>query len=116
MIIYSIILFFISCLILNLIGHIIGLVSDSQTSSQSISSIFVFPFIFFAQAFLFSSIFPEYIGNVSQFLPIYPLADGMRKILFYPISISDYALVIMISLIWVTVTFSICYILENWRR
>lgn len=111
----SVLLFFITSLVFNLIGHIIGKFSDTQTSSQSISSMFVFPFIFFAQAYLFSSFFPEYIRMISRFLPIYPLVDGMRKLLFYPISIVDYGIIILISLIWLGFTFSICFILENRR-
>ncbi|MFO7791504.1 MAG: ABC transporter permease [Candidatus Saliniplasma sp.] len=111
----SIVIFLTSGLIFTLIGHLVGKFSDVQTSSQSISSMVVFPILFFTQAFLFSSLFPEYITKITQYLPTFPLAEGMKKLYFAPSSPTEYLLLLLISFIWIIAMTVLCYIFENRR-
>jgi len=113
--ILSIVLFITSSFIFNMIGHIIGKVSDVQTSSQSISSMFVFPILFFTQAYLFSWLFPDYVTKITQYLPTYPLVDGMRKLYFYSPSAIEYLLLLFINSIWVIGLIAIIYFLGDRR-
>ncbi len=113
---YSIILFLISSFTFNLIGHIIGKNSDIQTSSQSISSMVVFPILFFTQAYLFSWLFPNYIIQVTQFLPTFPLVQGMKDLYFSSPTLTGYFLLIFINSIWVIGLLTIIYFQENRRN
>ncbi|MBS3781565.1 MAG: ABC transporter permease [Candidatus Thermoplasmatota archaeon] len=98
---------FISSLIFSYMGCCIGKLSSDRASTQGLSSMMVFPLIFFSQAYLFSMMFPEYVIIISRMLPIYPAADMMKQLLFYSPSISYYGFKIGQSFVWLVVVFII---------
>ncbi len=91
---------FLSSLIFSYIGCCIGKLSSDRASTQGLSSMMVFPLIFFSQAYLFSMMFPNYVTAISTWLPIYPVADMMKQLLFYSPSLAYYGMKIGQSLLW----------------
>lgn len=98
---------FLSSLIFSYLGCSIGKISSDRASTQGLSSMVIFPLIFFSQAYIFSILFPDYIIAISRWLPIYPAAEIMKRSLFYSIHASHYFLMIGHSLIWLLVAFVI---------
>ena len=111
----SIILFIFTSFILTSIGHTVGKTSDVQTSSNSTSSMIVFPLLFFNTAFLLSSIFPEDVTRIGRYLPTFPLAQGMKQLYFYQTPWSDIVFLLLASSFWLIVSFMMCYLLEKSR-
>jgi len=98
---------FLSSLIFSYIGCCIGKLSSDRASTQGLSSMMVFPLVFFSQAYLFSMMFPDYVTAISRWLPIYPAADMTKQLLFYSPSLSYYGVKIGQSLIWLIAVFVI---------
>jgi len=98
-----ILILFISSLIFSYIGCCIGKFSSDRASTQGLSSMMVFPLIFFSQAYLFSMMFPDYVITISRWLPIYPAADLMKQLLFFSPSLSHFGVKIAQSLLWLLV-------------
>ncbi len=91
---------FLSSLVFSYIGCCIGKLSSDRASTQGLSSMMVFPLVFFSQAYIFSMMFPDYVTAISRWLPIYPAADMMKQLIFYSPSLVDYGVKIGQSLLW----------------
>jgi len=98
---------FISSLVFSYLGCCIGKFSSDRASTQGLSSMMVFPLVFFSQAYLFSMMFPDYVTAISRWLPIYPVADMMKQLLFYSPSLTYYGVKIGQSLLWLIFVFII---------
>ena len=98
---------FLSSLIFSYLGCCIGKFSSDRASTQGLSSMMVFPLVFFSQAYLFSMMFPDYVTAISRWLPIYPAADMTKQLLFYSPSLTYYGVKVGQSLLWLIFAFII---------
>ncbi len=101
----------ISSLTFSYIGCLIGWISSKQDSAQGLSSMLIFPLIFFSHGYLFSTIFPDYVVKISKWLPIYPHVDILKKLLFYSPSAMDVIWNLGHSLVWLLGVLSIAILL-----
>ncbi len=93
-------LIFSSSLLFSYMGNCIGKLSSDRAATQGLSSMVVFPLVFFSQAYLFSTMFPDYVILISKFLPIYPAADVFKNLLISSPSISYVGIRLGQSFIW----------------
>ncbi|MBS3789996.1 MAG: ABC transporter permease [Candidatus Thermoplasmatota archaeon] len=103
----------ISSLTFSFIGSLIGRIASDRISSQGLSSMTIFPLIFFTQAYFFHWLFPSYVQKISRVLPIYPAVEMLKRLLFYSSSISYYGMEILRSLIWLAVMLAVFWFLHR---
>ncbi len=106
-------LIFLSALIFSYIAQILGRFSSNTISAQAFSSMVLFPLAFFSEAYMFHYLFPEYIKEVSKYLPVGPIVEGLKNLLFMDISTADAAMIIIKSILWLGLFFLIFVLLER---
>lgn len=99
----SVSLIFLSSLTFSFIGYQIGRISTKQSSAQGLSSMVMFPLLFFSEAFLFHQYFPEYVRDITLLLPTGPLMNGLKKLLFFQPSSGDLIGFLLKGMIWLAI-------------
>lgn len=62
------------------LGLMVGAWAKNENQSAPLSNLVAFPMMFLSGAFFPSFLFPEWLKNISQFIPMTPVVDGMRLI------------------------------------
>lgn len=106
-------LIFISAIIFCFIGQIIGKFSTGQLSAQGLSSMVLFPMIFFSEAYLFSNLFSKVINDVYTLLPIGPTVKGLNALLFLDFQILEIINLFGQSIIWFIIFITIIFFSED---
>lgn len=99
----SVLLIILTSFIACFIGYNIGRVSSTQSSAQGLSSMFMFPLLFFSEAFLFHQYFPGYVKEVALMLPTGPMMVGLKKLLYFQPSTADLGGFLWGAVIWLGV-------------
>lgn len=63
------------------IGLLVGSWAKNERQSAPLSNLVSFPMMFLSGAFIPSFLFPEWLKNASQFIPMTPVVDGLRLIM-----------------------------------
>lgn len=97
------------------IGLAIGGWAKNERQAAPLSNIIVFPMLFLSGTFFPRFLMPEWLQNVSQFLPLTPVIDGIRLIATEGKTLIEVAPQVGLLSIWAVVIYFIAFRIFRWE-
>ncbi len=97
------------------IGLAIGGWAKNERQAAPLSNIVVFPMMFLSGTFFPRFLMPEWLQNVSAFLPLTPVIDGLRYIINEGYSMVQLAPQLSLMAIWTVVIYFIAFRVFRWE-
>ena len=110
-----VLLSFILLLILMGVGLIFSSIVKSDSSIPLVINIFAFPQMLLGGTFFPLSVFPKWLQNCCQILPLTHFKIAMRKISFSGSSLIDCWPQIGVLFIWMAIVYAIVYKVFKWE-
>ena len=97
------------------IGLAIGGWAKNENQAAPLSNIVVFPMIFLSGTFFPRFLMPQWLQNVSTFLPLTPVIDGLRLIATEGKHLTALGPQLGLMAIWIVVIYSIAFRVFRWE-
>lgn len=97
------------------IGLAIGGWAKNQQQAAPLSNIVTFPMIFLSGTFFPRFLMPQWLQNVSTFIPLTPAIDGLRLIATEGKHLTDLGPQLGLMAIWIVVIYSIAFRVFRWE-
>ncbi len=97
------------------VGFIISSVSKNQNVIPIYANLFMFPQYFLSGTFFQKSLLPAGLQGIIKFLPLTALNDGLRKLSFEGLHISDLGSEMTILVVWCVVVYAIAIKVFRWE-
>jgi ABC-2 type transport system permease protein len=97
------------------IGLAIGGWAENENQAAPLSNIIVFPMLFLSGTFFPRFTMPEWLQNVSAFLPLTPIIDGIRMIATEGKHLTDLGPQLGMIAIWAVIIYAIAFRVFRWE-
>jgi ABC-2 type transport system permease protein len=97
------------------IGLAIGGWAKNENQAAPLSNIIVFPMLFLSGTFFPRFGMPEWLQNVSAYLPLTPIIDGIRMIATEGKHLTEIGPQIGLTLIWAVIIYAIAFRVFRWE-
>lgn len=97
------------------IGLAIGGWAKNERQAAPLSNLIVFPMLFLSGTFFPRFLMPEWLQNVTQFLPLTPVIEGIRLIATEGKHLTQLGPQLGIMVIWTTVIYIIAFRVFRWE-
>jgi ABC-2 type transport system permease protein len=97
------------------IGLAIGGWAKNERQAAPLSNIVVFPMLFLSGTFFPRFAMPEWLQNVSTFLPLTPIIDGIRLLTTQGAHLADLGPQLGLMAVWTVVIYAIAFRLFRWE-
>jgi ABC-2 type transport system permease protein len=97
------------------IGLAIGGWAKNENQAAPLTNIIVFPMIFLSGTFFPRFTMPEWLQNVSAFLPLTPIIDGIRMIATEGKHLTDIGPQLGLIAVWAVVIYAIAFRVFRWE-
>lgn len=97
------------------IGLAIGGWAKNERQAAPLSNIIVFPMMFLSGTFFPRFLMPEWLQNVSSFLPLTPAIDGIRLIVTEGAHFVDLLPQLALMAVWTVVIYAIAFRVFRWE-
>jgi ABC-2 type transport system permease protein len=97
------------------IGLAIGGWSKNERQAAPLSNIVVFPMMFLSGTFFPRFLMPEWLQNVSAFLPLTPVIDGLRLITTEGKHLIDIGTQLGLMAVWMVIIYIIAFRVFRWE-
>ena len=97
------------------IGLALGGWAKNERQAAPLSNIIVFPMMFLSGTFFPRFLMPEWLQNVSSFLPLTPIIDGIRLILTEGKHLIDLGPQFGLIGIWIVIIYAIAFKVFRWE-
>jgi len=96
-------------------GLLIGGWARNENQSAPVSNLISFPMMFLSGAFFPRFLFPEFLQNITAYIPLTPVVDGLRRIMTENATLVDLGPEIAIIVAWGVVTYIAAIKLFRWE-
>lgn len=96
-------------------GLSIGGWAKNESQAAPLSNIIAFPMMFLSGTFFPRFLMPEWLQNVSAFLPLTPLIDGIRLVIVEGNTLLDIGPQVALLLIWIVIIYGIAFKVFRWE-
>lgn len=97
------------------IGLAIGGWAKNERQAAPLSNIIVFPMLFLSGTFFPRFAMPEWLQNVSTFLPLTPVIDGIRLLATQGARLTDIGPQLGLMALWTVVIYAVAFRLFRWE-
>jgi ABC-2 type transport system permease protein len=97
------------------IGLAIGGWAKNERQAAPLGNIVVFPMLFLSGTFFPRFLMPEWLQNISNYLPLTPVIDGIRLIATEGRSLVEVSSQVLIILIWTIVVYAVAFRVFRWE-
>lgn len=97
------------------IGLSIGGWAKNERQAAPLGNIIVFPMLFLSGTFFPRFLMPEWLQNISEYLPLTPIIDGIRLITTEGKTLIEISSQISIILFWTIVVYAIAFRVFRWE-
>lgn len=97
------------------IGLAIGGWAKNEAQSAPLSNLVSFPLMFLSGTFFPRFLMPDWLQQVTQFLPLTPIIDGFRRIMTENASLVDVAPLVGLIAAWAVVIYAIAFRTFRWE-
>jgi len=96
-------------------GLLIGGWAKNESQAAPVSNLVSFPMMFLSGTFFPRFLFPEWLQNITNFLPLTPVVDGFRRIMTENASLVALGPELAIIGVWTVVVYSLAIRLFRWE-
>lgn len=104
-----------SCFMMLGVGLAIGGWAKNENQSAPLTNIVSFPLMFLSGSFFPRFLFPEWLQTISNFLPLTPVIDGLRRIMTENASLFDVGPQLGLIAAWLVVIYAIAFKFFRWE-
>jgi ABC-2 type transport system permease protein len=97
------------------IGLAIGGWAKNERQAAPLSNIIVFPMLFLSGTFFPRFAMPEWLQNVSTFLPLTPIIDGIRLLTTEGVHLTDLGPQLGLMALWSLIIYAVAFKLFRWE-
>lgn len=97
------------------IGLAIGGWAQNERQAQPIAQLVVFPLLFLSGTFFPRFIMPDWLQNISEFLPLTPVIDGLRLLTTEGLHLIDILPQIGLLAAWILVVYALAFRIFRWE-
>ncbi len=96
-------------------GMAIGGWAKNENQSAPLSNLVAFPMMFLTGVFFPTYIMPQWLQNISQFLPLTPIIDGIRRITTENAGLFDLGTELGIIIGWTLIIYAVAFRVFRWE-
>jgi ABC-2 type transport system permease protein len=96
-------------------GLLIGGWARNENQSAPVSNLIAFPMMFLSGAFFPRFMFPEFLQNITAYIPLSPVVDGLRRIMTENAHLTDLGPELAIIVVWGVVVYALAIKLFRWE-
>ena len=96
-------------------GLLIGGWAKNENQSAPLSNLVAFPMMFLSGTFFPRFLFPEWLQNITNFLPLTPVVDGFRRIMTEDASLMMLGPELAVIGVWAVVVYGLAIRLFRWE-
>jgi ABC-2 type transport system permease protein len=96
-------------------GMSIGGWAKNENQSAPLSNLVAFPMIFLSGVFFPTYLMPQWLQNISQFLPLTPVIDGVRRIITENASLLSLGTELGIIAAWAVIIYAVAFRVFRWE-
>ncbi len=96
-------------------GLLIGSWARNENQAAPLSNLLAFPMMFLSGVFFPRFLYPEWLQNITSYVPLTPVVDGFRRIMTENASLLQLGPEIAIMGIWVIITYVGAAVLFRWE-
>lgn len=96
-------------------GLLIGGWAKNENQSAPLTNLIAFPMMFLSGTFFPRFLFPSWLQDVTQWLPLTPVVDGFRRIMTENANLVDLLPQLGIIVVWIVVIYALAIRLFRWE-
>jgi ABC-2 type transport system permease protein len=97
------------------IGFAISGLGNSQNTVMAMANVILMPMMFLSGVFFPQEAFPDWLGNITQYLPLTYLADGLREVMINGAGVVEIQGEIIGLVVWAVISFILAIKLFRWE-
>jgi ABC-2 type transport system permease protein len=97
------------------IGLAVGGWAKNERQAAPLANIIVFPMMFLSGTFFPRFLMPEWLQNITAYLPLTPVIDGARMILTEGKSLADLGPQLAVMAVWMIVVYLVAFRVFRWE-
>ncbi len=111
---FSVFIVFASAMMLGF-GLLIGGWAKNENQSAPITNLVSFPMMFLSGSFFPRFLFPEFLQNITAYIPLTPVVDGLRRIMTENAQLTDLGPELGLMAIWTIIIYVLAVKLFRWE-
>lgn len=96
-------------------GLLIGGWARNENQSAPVSNLISFPMMFLSGAFFPRFLFPEFLQNITAYIPLSPVVDGLRRIMTEHAQLTELLPQLGIIAVWTVIVYALAIFLFRWE-